>query len=79
MVGDKIVSNKDTSVESLLSLMEDEKNYVGEGMLANNVVLSREPAERTQQVARLSRLLDGGENTPSRDDYLHDYSVEARI
>lgn len=58
MVGDKIVSNKDTSVESLLSLMEDEKNYVGEGMLANNMALSRDPAERTQQVARLSRLLD---------------------
>lgn len=58
MVGDKIVSNKDTSVENLLSLMEDEKNYVGEGMLANNMALSKDPAERTQQVARLSRLLD---------------------
>ncbi len=59
MVGDKVVSNKDNSVESLLSLMEDEKNYVGEGMLANNMVLSKNPQERGQQIARLTRLLDG--------------------
>lgn len=59
MVGDRVVSNKDSSVESLLNLMEDEKNYVGEGMLANNMVLSKDPKERSQQIARLSRLLDG--------------------
>jgi hypothetical protein len=58
MVGEKVVSQKDTSVENLLSLMEDEKNHVNEGLLPNNLALSKDPTERAQQVARLSRLLD---------------------
>jgi Prenyltransferase and squalene oxidase repeat len=58
MVGEKIVSNKDVSVENLLSLMEDEKNQVSEGMLPKNLALSKNPQERSQQAARLSRLLD---------------------
>jgi hypothetical protein len=58
MQGDKIVSEKDMSVENLLSLMEDKENQVSEGMLPKNLVLSKNPQERAQQTARLSRLLD---------------------
>ncbi len=57
-VGDRIVNDAETSVENLLALMENENTgNVEVGLLPENLKLSKEPAVRKEQVARLVRLL----------------------
>lgn len=57
-VGDRIVNDAETSVENLLALMEgDNTGNVEIGLLPENLKLSKDPGERKDQVARLSRLL----------------------
>lgn len=57
-VGDRIINDAETSVENLLALMEDENTgNVEIGLLPENLQLSKDPGERKNQVARLSRLL----------------------
>ncbi len=57
-VGDRIINDAETSVENLLALMEsDNTGNVEIGLLPENLKLSKDPAERKDQVARLSRLL----------------------
>lgn len=60
MVGDRIVSAEETSVENLLEMLEaEEAADVEVGMLPTNLKLDADPAQRKQQVARLARLLLG--------------------
>lgn len=62
MVGGRIVSDEETSVENLLAMLEnDESSGVQVGMLPKDMQLSKEPAQRKEQVARLSRLLVSGQ------------------
>ena len=57
-IGDRIVNDAETSVENLLALMENESTgNVEIGLLPENLKLSKDPQERKEQVARLSRLL----------------------
>lgn len=57
-IGDRIVNDAETSVENLLALMESESTgNVEIGLLPENLKLSKDPGERKDQVARLSRLL----------------------
>lgn len=57
-IGDRIVNDAETSVENLLALMETESTgNVEVGLLPENLKLSKDPQERKEQVARLSRLL----------------------
>ncbi len=57
-IGDRIVNDAETSVENLLALMENESTgNVEVGLLPENLKLSKDPQERKEQVARLSRLL----------------------
>ncbi len=57
-IGDRIVNDAETSVENLLELMESESTgNVEVGLLPENLKLSKDPSERKEQVARLSRLL----------------------
>ncbi len=57
MIGDRIVSEAEMSVESMLEVMEDVQGTVTEGMLPRNMQLSSDPKTRAAQTARLSRLL----------------------
>lgn len=63
MMGNRIVSDVETSVESLISLMEGEENRVSEGMLPNDMQLSKEPKSRVSEISRLSRLLNSSNHT----------------
>ena len=63
LVGDRIVSDAEVSVESLLSLMETADNQVRESMLPANMQLSSDGKERAAQVARLARLLNSRNHT----------------
>ena len=57
-VGDRIVNDAETSIENLLTLMEgDNTGNVEIGLLPENLKLSKDPGQRKDQVARLSRLL----------------------
>jgi hypothetical protein len=58
MVGERVVSDSQSTVESLLEMMEDDKEQVSESMLPKEMQLSRKPEQRAAQVARLSRLLN---------------------
>ncbi len=58
MVGDRLVSDEEASVENLLSMLEgDQAEDVQVGLLPKNLQLTKDPAQRKEQVARLSRLL----------------------
>ncbi len=57
MVGDRIVSDAETSVENLLTMLEGEGNQVQIGLLPDNLQLTSDPVQRKEQIARLSRLL----------------------
>lgn len=58
MVGDRIVSDEETSVENLLSMLEEDRAAgVEVGLLPKDLQLTRDPTQRKQQVARLARLL----------------------
>lgn len=62
MVGDRLVSDEETSVENLLAMLEDdEASKVQIGLLPENLQLTDDPAQRKEQVARLSRLLSSGD------------------
>ncbi|GAB5403624.1 MAG: hypothetical protein Aurels2KO_18550 [Aureliella sp.] len=59
MVGGNIVSAEQASIDSLLSMLEDNGTAgVEVGLVAKDMKLSPNPAVRKEQVARLSRLLD---------------------
>ncbi len=57
MVGDRIVSDAETSVENLLTMLEDEGDQVQVGLLPDDLQLTSDPVQRQEQVARLARLL----------------------
>ncbi|MEM8733652.1 MAG: HEAT repeat domain-containing protein, partial [Planctomycetota bacterium] len=58
MRGTKLVSDEETSVENLLTMLEDkEADGVQIGLLPENLQLNDDPEQRKEQVARLSRLL----------------------
>ncbi|MFN3190361.1 MAG: hypothetical protein ACE361_07525 [Aureliella sp.] len=58
MRGTKLVSDEETSVENLLTMLEDkEADGVQIGLLPENLQLTKDPDQRKEQVARLSRLL----------------------
>ncbi len=58
MVGGKIVSDEEQSVENLLAMLEgDEVSGVEISLLPKNLKLHEDPKQRKEQVARLSRLL----------------------
>lgn len=63
MMGNRIVSDAETSVENLISLMEGEGNRVSEGMLPKNMQLSKDPKARASEISRLSRLLNSSNHT----------------
>lgn len=63
MRGDKIVSDSETSVENLLTMLEGDASDVQAGLLPDNMALTKDPVQRKEQVARLARLL-------SSKDYL---------
>jgi hypothetical protein len=57
-VGDRIINDAEASVENLLSMMESNAGgNVEVGLLPENLQLSKDPKEKKEQVARLSRLL----------------------
>ncbi len=59
-VGDRIISEETASVDGLLEMMEKNKtDNVEVGLLPENMALSKDPAVRKSQVARLARLLSG--------------------
>lgn len=59
MVGDRIVSAEQASVESLLSMLEEDATAgVEVGLLPKDLKLATKPAVRKAQLARLSRLLE---------------------
>lgn len=66
MVGDRLVSDAEASVDNLLSLMEGEEQRVSEGMLARNMTLSDDPEARTSEIARLQRLINNRNPTARR-------------
>ncbi len=57
MVGNRIVSDAETSVENLLTMLEDDTDQVQLGLLPEDLQLTSDPVQRREQVARLSRLL----------------------
>ena len=58
MVGDRIVSDEETSVENLLSMLENEEaSDVEIGLLPEHLRITDDPSKRKAQIARLSRLL----------------------
>ncbi|MCA9128074.1 MAG: hypothetical protein KDB22_13355 [Planctomycetales bacterium] len=58
MVGDRIVSEGETSVLNLLTKLEEQDtNAVEVGLLPENLKLDDDPAQRKEQVTRLARLL----------------------
>lgn len=62
MLGDRIVSQEETSMENLLSMLEDDKaGGIEVGLLSENLQLSTDPAQRKEQIARLSRLILSGD------------------
>lgn len=58
MVGDRIVSDEETSVENLLTMLENEEaSDVEIGLLPEHLRITDDPTKRKAQIARLSRLL----------------------
>jgi hypothetical protein len=57
MVGDRIVSDAELSVENLLGMLESDTDQVQMGLLPDDLQLSQDPTQRREQVNRLSRLL----------------------
>lgn len=58
MVGDRIVSDEETTVENLLSMLENqEASEVEIGLLPENMKITNDPTQRNAQIGRLSRLL----------------------
>lgn len=66
MVGDKVVSDAETSVENLLEMLEADGDDVQAGLLPDDLQLATDPKVRKQQVARLSRLLSSGDYSARR-------------
>lgn len=67
MVGDRLVSDEETSVENLLAMLEQEEaSDVQIGLLPDNLQLTKDPVQRREQVARLSRLLVSGDYNARR-------------
>jgi hypothetical protein len=63
MIGDKIVSDTEASVDSLLTMLESDSNDVQAGLLPKDLVLTKDPVQRKEQIARLSRLLNSKDYT----------------
>ncbi|MFK7734588.1 MAG: hypothetical protein AB8B50_01085 [Pirellulaceae bacterium] len=62
MQGERLVSDEETSVENLLEMLEDDAaGSVQIGLLPENLQLHKDPEQRKEQVARLSRLLINGD------------------
>ena len=57
MVGNRIVSDAEASVDSLLQMLEDDSENVQIGLLPETLQLSGDPAVRRDQITRLSRLI----------------------
>lgn len=67
MVGDRIVSDAETSVENLLAMLEkNEASDVEIGLLPDDMQLTKDPVQRKEQIARLSRLLVSGDYSARR-------------
>ncbi len=66
MVGDRIVSDSEASVESLLAMLESDSNKVQMGLLPNDLQLTKDPGQRKEQVARLGRLLVSSRDANAR-------------
>jgi hypothetical protein len=66
MVGERLMSDAEASVENLLSLMESEEQRLTEGMLARDLNLSQDPDVRSAEIARLRRLLKSRNPTARR-------------
>lgn len=67
LVGDRIVSAEQASVESLLGMLEENAaGGVEVGLLPKDLKLSRDPARRKAEVARLSRLLSSDDSNARR-------------
>ncbi len=62
LMGDRLVSDEETSIENLLTMLEeDEAGGVEVSLLPQSLRLSDEPDQRKEQIARLSRLLVSGD------------------
>ena len=58
MIGERIVSDEETSVQNLLSMLENEEaSDIEIGLLPQDLQLSEEKAARQEQLIRLSRLV----------------------
>jgi hypothetical protein len=66
MVGDRLVSDAETSVENLIELMEGENQRISESMLQRDMQLSDDSETRSAQVDRLRRLLTSRNPTARR-------------
>jgi hypothetical protein len=66
MVGNRIVSDSEASVESLLSMLESDSNKVQIGLLPDDLQLTKDPVQRKEQVARLARLLVSSRDANAR-------------
>ncbi|GIW97221.1 MAG: hypothetical protein KatS3mg111_0554 [Pirellulaceae bacterium] len=61
LMGNRIVSEAETSVQNLLEMLEkDEASNIQVSLVPDHLKLSDDPQERQAQVARLSRLLVSG-------------------
>ncbi len=67
MLGNRIVSTAEASVEDMLKMLEEDgaSAAVG-GLVPEDLQLAKDPVERAAQVARLSRLLVSGDYMPRR-------------
>ncbi|MEM7473750.1 MAG: hypothetical protein AAF483_02085 [Planctomycetota bacterium] len=67
MIGTKIVSDQEASVEGLISMLEDDEAAgVEVGLIPKHLKLNKDPKKRKEQVTRLSRLLMGPEYNARR-------------
>ncbi len=67
MVGGRIVSDAESSMENLLAMLEkNEASDIEIGLLPDNLQLTQDPTQRKEQVARLSRLLVSGDYAARR-------------
>ncbi|MCA9190139.1 MAG: hypothetical protein KDB03_00195 [Planctomycetales bacterium] len=57
VLGNKIVSDAEASVESLLEMLEAKGSDVEMSLVPEDLQLSKDPAQRKEQVSRLSRLI----------------------
>ncbi len=67
MLGNRIVSTAEASVEDMLKMLEEDGASAAlGGLVPENLQLAKDPVERAAQLSRLSRLLVSGDYMPRR-------------